>query len=220
MADPTITFGADQLFSTLTSFVHKTVDVETKRERAATNDEDGDELISILFNEMTEAMAELEAKVYASGPAIPSVIGSLLGGYLNTELEITTQNKAPVMLRVVGHNHANNAHVDNRRKATHGISLTKGFGAIDFLGGTSGSDASVKSSRCRIYCDHKDEENEDGDHLIGQNYHAMIESETVWNGVPSSAIGAGWDNPTVKTRRNNEGFLETVVTGIKAVVMA
>lgn len=220
MADPTITFGSNQLFSTLTDFVHKTVDVETKRDRFATNDEDGDEQISILFNEMTEAMAELEAKVYSPGPTIPSEIGALLGSYLNTEMELTTQNKAAVMLRVLGHNHAQNAHGNDRRKASHGISLSKGFGAIDFLGGTAGANASVKSSRCRIYCDHKDEEDEEGDHLIGQNYHAMIEAETVWNGVPSVAIGAGWDNPSVKTRRNSEGFLETVVTGIKAVVMA
>lgn len=220
MSDPAVTFGANQLFSTLTDFVHKNTEIAVKKERVGTNDEDGDEVISKLFNEMTEARADLEARVYASGPAIPSQIGALLATYMVTELTISTERKQPVKMSLDSHNHTANPHIDDRKKATHGITLSKGFGAIDFLGATAGAAATLKSSRIRIYCSHKDEEDQDGDHYVGENHTAMIEVEEIWCGVPTTAVGSGWDNPEAVTTRDSEGFLETRVTAIKAVVMA
>jgi len=218
MADKAILYGASEGFGAITGWnAKKTTSPET-HERKAAHDDKGDEAASKLVGEKTEVSSDYECELDAN--AIPAAIGALVNSLILTEISIKTSAEAAQM-SLRGHNHGANAHAASPalRTATHEISVTAAFGAIDFLGGTAGSDASVVSGDCTIKCDHHDQDDGNGDHLVGENANAMIECVTTWSGVPTVTAEAGWDITVESTEDEATGFIKTVVTGTKKIEM-
>lgn len=218
MAEPTITFGAAQSFGTVTGWAEQSSDSAVNKDRAVALSRIGNEVASTLYNQRTEVSTPYVCT--SNTNTVPAIIGSLVNSLTLTEIQINTTNTGYATMTLTGHNHATNAHADTLQQAAHSIAVAAAFGATDFLGGTAGSDAAVKSGNITISCDHTDVEDADGDHLIGNNHNGKIVAETVWTGVPSDTAASGWDKVTVSTATNNQGFLETTVRGEKALALA
>jgi len=218
MADKAILYGASEGFGALTGWNSKGTKDATQSERVAAHDDKGDEVASKLVGEKSEVQSDYECE--SDTNTIPAAIGALVNSLILTEISIgTDKNVAKLSLR--GHNHTANAHAASPalRTATHGITVSKCFGAIDFMGGTAGTDAAVISGTCTIKCDHHDQDDGNGDHLVGENCNAMIECVTTWSGVPTVAAVEGWDVTVTSTEDEATGFIKTVVTGTKKVAM-
>lgn len=219
MADKVITFGAAQSFGAVSGFNEQTSSVAVSKSRASAHNAVGVEVVSSLYDERTDVSTPYKVSSAATTAILPASIGALLNALIVTDIKVNTAAGDYAGVTIGGHNHAANAHAASPALTSwvHGIALTSGFGATDFLGGTAGDNASVKSSSCTIKCDHVDEIGATGDHLVGNNFNPMVEAEVVWVGVPTTAVGAGWDSVSVVTGTDAQGLLTTTARGVKAL---
>lgn len=215
----TIAFGSEQPFGALTGWNYTSASVTVDKERANALDETGNETASRLYDERTNVTASLVA-AGATAPTVPPALGDVVNGYLITSIQLSTSRDGFATMTLTGHNHAASAHATVERTVAHGITLASGFGAQDFMGGTAGTDASIRSGSITIECQHADETDNDGDHLVGENYNPMLTAETEWVGVPTTAAGSGWDVTSKPNPTENTGFESTTVSGTKALAFA
>lgn len=216
MADKAISYGAiEQPFGEFAGWESKNSNLNVSKTRATATSQYGDEVASELHDEKTEASEDLQCNNDTN--SIPEDIGALEGNYILTGININTSEGAFATMSLSGHNHAQNAHAAEPalRNAAHGLTVAKAFGATDFLGGTAGDTASAISGSLNIQCDHNDQNDGDGDHLVGENCNFRVEAKTTWVGVPSVAAEAGWDVTITTTTDENTGFQKTEVSGIK-----
>jgi len=220
MADKVINYGASEGFGAFAGWESHGTEDTTNKTRAVATDDKGDEVASDLHDERQEVSGDYECNNDTN--EIPADIGDLVNSLILTSLNISTAEGRAATMALAGHNHANNAHADTPalRKGTHGITLAKCFGATDFLGGTAGDNASCIEGSVAITCEHADQNDGDGDHLVGENYGAKIEARSVWAGVPSVVADAGWDVTVETDTDENTGFQKTTVTGMKSLAMA
>lgn len=220
MADKAITYGASEGFGAIAGFESKGTNDATSKTRATAHDDKGDEVASTLHDEKQEVSGNYECN--SDTNTVPASIGALVNALILTGISINTSSEGYAQLALTGHNHANNAHADSLalRTAVHGIALAKAFGATDFLGGTAGDNASPIAGSVNIQCDHVDQNDADGDHLVGENYNFRVEAKTTWAGVPSVVAEAGWDVTVESGVDENTGFVKTEVTGIKKLAAA
>ena len=219
MAEPAITFGAAASFGTVAGWAEQSSAPSLVKDRASALGATGNEAASVLHNERTEVSTPYKATLAASSPTIPAVIGAVVNSILLTGISVSTTSGDFASMTLTGHQHTTNPHTAEPT-CTHGYAVTVGFGAQDFLGGTASANSDVDSSTLNITCQHIDVLGAAGDHLCGQNFNAMVEAETVWNGVPTTGAKAGWDKGSTETRTTNTGFLQTIVRGTKALVLA
>lgn len=220
MTLPAIAFGSEQPFGALTGWNYNSASVTNGKERASALDRIGNEAASKLYDEKDEVTASFISASSSVAPTIPPVIGAVLNGYILTSIQVSTTRDGMPTMTLTGHQHAANPHDGSEKKIAHGITIASGFGAQDFMSGTAGANASVRSGSITIECQHADETDADGDHLVGENYTPMITAETEWTGVPTTPAATGWDvtskpNPTVNT-----GFESYSVSGTKALAFA
>jgi hypothetical protein len=220
------TFGAQQAFGNLAGWNEQNADQNTGKDRAQTLGKTGNETASAVFNEKTDVSVPYKA-ASAGTVAIPGTIGAVLNGVLLTQIQINTKAEDFADMNLQGHNHAVNAHAAGVCKTgTHGIGPIYGAGAHCFLGGTAGTGSGgIISSSLTIKVEHKDvlagTTGAMGTQCEGDNFHGLIEAETVWNGVPDVPSDGSWDitvNPGTKT--NNQDAKTTTVKGTKALALA
>lgn len=217
MSEPSIKFGTQSEFGTMTGWAGDSPSINKRSQRANVLGETGNEVASQLYDEMTETTQQFAAES-ATAPTLPATIGAILGSKVVTSISISTSATDFAKVTLTGHQHTNNPHA-SVRNVVHGITLRVGFGATDFLGGTAGDNAAVESSTCNITCQHTDIQNGDGNHLTGNNYDARIQATVVWNGVPTAPAAAGWDVTSVETKETPTGYLQTTVTAEKALAL-
>jgi hypothetical protein len=179
----------------------------------------GNEVASVLHNQRTEVTQDFEPASASVAPTIPPQLGVLLDEVILTSIAISTSATGFVTMTLTGHQHATNAHTDTLKRVTHGVVLSKSFGAEDFFGATPGLDSDVESSSITIACQHIDVQNGNGNQLVGENFDARISGSTTWHGVPTINAGAGWDVTNVETTENNTGFVQTTVTAEKPLTL-
>lgn len=215
MADTAISYGASEGFGAFTGWESKGTNNATNKTRAVAMDDKGDEVASTLHDEKQEVSGNYECNNDTN--TVPSAIGDLVNSLILTGINITTSGEGYAQMSLTGHNHAECAHASSPalRNATHGITVAKAFGCTDFLGGTAGSAASPIDSSVNIQCDHADQNDGDGDHLVGENHNFRMEAKTTWSGVPSVPAAEGWDITVTSTVDENTGFVKTEVTGVK-----
>jgi hypothetical protein len=217
MSEPSIKFGTQSVFGTMTGWAGDSPSINKRSQRANVLGETGDEVASKLYDEMTETSQQFTAAT-ATAPTLPANIGAILASKVVTSISISTSATDFAKVTMTGHQHTSNPHTSVRNVA-HGITLRAGFGATDFLGATAGSDAAVESSTCNITCQHTDIQDGNGDHLTGNNYDARITATVVWHGVPTTPAAAGWDVTSVETKETPTGYLQTTVTAEKALTL-
>ena len=216
----TQTFGAETALGTYAGWkVTGSGNPASSTERASAFDELGNEVASATFNTKTDYSANYDCNNDTNEP--PETIGALVGSTaILTGINISTSNKDCAKMALSGHNHATVAHADTLIQAAHGITVSKAFGAIDFLGGTGGEGATVLSGTVNITCNHQDVEDGDGDHCAGQNSAGMITATTVWQGTVTTPADTGWDVTQNDVATSNTGVKTTTITATKALVLA
>lgn len=217
---PSVTFGAAQSFGPLAGWYEESSRVTVASQRSRAMDNVGNEAFSKLFDERTDVQTPYTAYAIAA-PTVPATLGALVNSLLLTGIDLNTQAGEPVKMSLEGHNHTANAHTGTERTVEHGVTLSAGWGACDFLGSTSGANATLQSSSIRIRCQHVDEIGSAGDHFIGQNTDAMLEVTQDWIGVPSAyQSGTDWDITSVETPTDAQGFKHTVVQATKKLTLS
>jgi len=213
---PTIAFGSEQPFGALTGWNYTSANVTIEKERANALDEIGNEAASQLYDEKTTVTASLVAAA-TTAPTVPATLGARLNSlYVLTSIQISTTRDGFATMTLTGHGHAANDHTGSDVKTVaHGITLSSGFGAQDFMGGTAGDNAAARAGSITIECQHADETDASGGHLVGENYTPMLTAETEWTGVPTTAAGAGWDVTSKPNPTENTGFETYSVSGTK-----
>jgi hypothetical protein len=226
MPNQAVQFGADQLLGTFADWNEGQPDTTNNKQRKFSLSKDGEETASVLHDDKTEVSVPYEAAVSGT-VALPGTIGALVNSLMLTQIQVTTEAEGFAKMTCQAHDHNDgNAHDGSEHAAAHGVGVITGFGATDFLTGTGGADASLASSSLLIKCEHVDIAGSGtaggvGTHTAGENYHGMIEAECTWNGVPATpADVAVWDQITVQTKTNNQGMKQTIVKGVKALVLA
>lgn len=221
MAEPTITFGdADSIFGTQTGWNPGGSTVNVKKSRASTIGGMGNETDSKLYDETTDASQNFNA-ASDSAPTVPETAGALAGDYILTSISINTAATDFHKMTLAGHNHAVNAHADTLQQGAHGITLSSGFGAEDFMGGTAGDSASVESSSVTITVSHVDSiGGATGAHVVGDNYTGMITATVTWIGTPTTPAAAGWDVTESPLTKGNTAHARHTYTGTKAFNLA
>jgi hypothetical protein len=214
-----IAFGAVQELGAVSGWNEQTPDRGTNSERKFTLNKDGNESDSHVHAAKIEVNVPYVANTDGT-VAIPGTLGATLNSLILTQIQINTSADDYAKMSLQAHNHAGiNDHVACKT-GTHAIPNIDGFGATDFLGGTAGTDAAVESSSLTIKCEHVDINGDSGTHVDGENYHGVIEAETIWHGVPSVEAAASWDQVTSQTKTNNQGHKTTTVKGSKALALA
>ena len=220
MPDSTQTFGAATALGTYAGWkITGSTNPATSTERGQAMDELGNEVASKLFNTKTDYSGSYECNNDTN--TLPTIIGALVGTTaILTGINITTSNKAAAKMDLSAHNHATVAHTNTLLQAVHGITVSKFWGGIDFLGGTGDTGATVVSGTISIACQHQDVEDEDGDHCAGQNNGCMITATTVWQGIVTTAAEAGWDVTANDVATSNTGVKTTTITATKKLTLA
>lgn len=218
MAEPTITFGASNGFGSFAGWDLVSDSATQVDDRATTLDADGNEAASTTYNGRIEYTSTYRCNNNTN--TVPATIGALENSRVLTQIQIKTSNTDYAEMTLTGHQHDANAHADTLHQAAHSITVSAAFGAQDFLGGTAGDNAAVASGEVTIAVEHDDIEGATGGHLIGENYHGTIKATTTWSGVPTTAVGAGWDTTSVESPVSNTGFAQTVAAAEKGLDLA
>jgi hypothetical protein len=213
-----IPFGAIQELGAIAGWNEQTPDRSTASDRKFTLSKDGNETDSHVHNPKVEVNVPYVADTDGT-VVIPGTIGAIVNSLVLTQIQVNTTAEDYAKMSLQAHDHTENPHA-TVRSGTHAIPAFNGFGATDFLGGTAGTDAAVESSSLTIKCEHVDITGDGGTHVDGENYHATIEAETTWHGVPSVEADPAWDNVTSQTKTNNQGHKTTTVRGVKSVSLA
>lgn len=220
MSEPVIQFGVTpaDTFGSVAGWKMQRTGKTTNKDRDQALGETGNEESSALFNEKHDYSANL--KCVANSNTVPVNIGALVGYAVLTSIAISTNNKSHATMDLSGHNHPANAHADTLQQAAHGIAVAKKFGAIDFLGGTGATGSALVSGNITIACQHEDQEDDDGAHLIGQNYNCLLTAVTVWTGRVTTPAVEGWDVTVQEVPEANTGHITSTVTGVKTLALA
>jgi hypothetical protein len=216
MSDIAVTYGAaETAFGAVTGWGYKGTTSDVNHGTAEALDGIGNVAESQLIDEKISVTSTLEC--YDDTNTIPDEIGEVIGTTNVLEnISITTDAKASSKMTLAGHNHTANAHA-TLKSVAHGITVTSAIGVTDFLGGTAGAAAALKSSSCTISCQHVDETGADGDgHFCGENNKPMVTATVVWLGVPTTPCGSGWEGvESLSTVDESTGFTTTTVTARK-----
>ena len=223
MANPVITFGASQVLGTITGWNEQQPSSGTNLQRKFSLGLTGNETADKTLDNKTEVTVPYVAAT-AGTVALPGTIGAVVNSLMLTSIQVNTTAEDFARLTLVAHDHNDgNPHDGSENSGTHAIPNINGFGATDFLNGTAGDNASLASSSLTIKCEHVDilgGTGTVGTHTAGENYHAMIEAECVWNGVPTSGVGTTWTDMGSETKTNNQGFLQTTCKGVKTLALS
>jgi len=220
MADKVIDFGASEGFGEFTGWESQSTTDNTTNQRSVALNDKGDEAASDLHDEKQEVTSRYQCQ--SNTNTIPSAIGALVNALILSGINIVTGEGKAAEMTLTGHNHTNNAHAAEPalRTSDHGITVAKCFGATDFLSGTAGENASCIEGSVNITCEHADQNDGDGDHLVGENYNAKIEANSKWSGVPSANDDAAHDVTAETDEDTNTGFQTTAVVGVKTLTMS
>jgi len=200
MADAVIALEASNLFGFPADF--NTTDSSTSIKR--TNVQALDELGNVACQRSVGEQNEYSQTVNYCGTGFVTSMGTFLTKFgdvqnskIVTGLTINMTAAGYVTVQATGHNHGTNAHaagvtvgysdVSNflPHEATEPFVAWNGFGVPTF-GVTVGSAASPSSATVTFTMDHKDANDQNGDHLVGKNTTPKCELKMDFEGIPTS----------------------------------
>lgn len=233
MADAIVTIEADNPFGLSANFQPQSGTLTVTKEEKLAKDEFGNGSCT----QTTGDMVEVSQSYKYCGSAFISDLGenltefgNLSGTYVVTSLAISMTAADYATIDVTGHNHTTNSHVagltlgysDVSGALPDGVGESfenwNGFGVPDFEL-TVGADAAPTGSTITFTMDHKDAEDEQGNHFTGKNISPKAELSMDFSGIPTSntlsAIETDlsapvdapvWNALTNDTNNSNEEF--------------
>ena len=235
MADPSVVIEADNPFGLSANFKPQSGTLTVTKEEKLAKDEFGNGSCTQTTGDMTEVSQSYKY----CGSDFMTDIGTHLTEFGNadgtpaqviTSLAISMTAADYATIDVTGHNHTTNSHVagltlgysDVSGALPDGIGESfeawNGFGVPDFEL-TVGADAAPTGATITFTMDHKDTEDEEGNHFVGKNISPKAELSMDFSGIPTSntlsAIETDlsapvdaptWNALTDDTNNSNEEF--------------
>jgi len=196
MADKGVSLEATDVFSLGGFFIAQNSDTSGAQEYDPLIKADGDfNDFSDVFNNITTVTVNYKfGAATGLGAAMPEA-GAVSNGYLITEWTVNSVQNSRPSIDVTGHNHAVNAHIDDRNtyaaSAAIKTLLTGALGAYDFAG-LSGDEVCVLSSTYTLSLNHIDLECDQGDHWVGQNIQGIERCVVNFTGLNETFTIADW----------------------------
>ena len=220
--DNAVLFGTSSKFGTLTGWNPEDPTINETSQVARTTNGTADITDAKAYDTTTETTQGFTA-ASTTAPTVPATLGTLMGGKLVTKISIKTSATDYAKMDITGHNHASNPHESDGTKntLTHGITLSSGFGAQNFLASTLGDACDVESSDVDITIQHRDiVTGANGNHYKGQNFQGLITCKQVFRGVPTTIADSSWKIVSAKqTGEKKDDYVTFTVTAEKWVAM-
>ena len=224
MADNQPTIAASDLFTLGGFFIPQNSTLTDENSFAEMVKANGDtEKFSSAFDDITTAVVEYRFNADTGlGAALPN-IGDLGNVYHITELVVETSWENYPVIRITGHNHDNNAHIDDRNEyaiPTEIASILTGAqGAYDFSGNAENTVSCIQSSTFTLSADHVDANCNTGEHFVGQLIHARAETVDNYVGISVSvaALSASWRIESFEQSDSNTEFDTSTFTQFRGV---
>lgn len=211
-------FGATNVgFGTLSGWSIVSGDADDNFQRAEAMGPTGNEVASNLYDEKNEVTTSYQANS-TDAPSIPATLGAGLNNITLLSIKIDTTADGFATMTLTGHRHLGSNTHGTVRTASHGISLSSGFGTSLFGAAVTETNGCFSSS-CSIECQHQDVISGNGLNIAGENYDGKITIEITAVGTIASAP-SGYDTVSTKTANANTDFLRTTGTYVKALSMA
>jgi hypothetical protein len=204
-------FGADGLgFGTLAGWNIQNAEDAAESKRRNSLGSTGNETVGSVYDE-TQNVTTSYKSAAAAAPDIPD-LGDVVSGIAVTSISLSTDSEDYATMTLTGHAHAHGT----LRKVAHGVTLSSGVGASAF--GVTGGE-SVRSSECTISCEHKDEVDDQGETVAGENYDGKIEISVKVLGTGATSP-ANYDTISVSGEGSNTEFQFETIKCYKALVLA
>jgi hypothetical protein len=219
MADKTIAFGASAAFGAVTGWEEQNTSDSTANARAVALNSEGEEAAATLHDEKQDVSATY--KCVSDTNTIPATIGAIVNALNLTSIAINTVEGDYATMTLAGHNHTENAHeaVPALHQVAHAITLAACFGVTDFTGDSAGTNDSCIASSITISCEHTDQNDGAGDHLVGENHGGKIEIKSTYCG-DHTVVATGYDVTVTSSTDENTGFIKKEVTAVKKLTLA
>lgn len=194
--------------SSTLNHTHKTLDKDGA---------DGDSVCEATpFGGQTEVSVPYEFCGASMGTALAAALenGELKGGYIVTTIAITTSPDAGPQITLTGHNHDSNAHAATPALQTFAIpaaqitlldSITD-HGVVDFLAKKDlVTNITVPTASTWTFSlTHTDEDNDLGEHAVGENSKGKIDSTCDYIGTPTDfTVASPWVRDSYDTGDDN-----------------
>ena len=184
-------------------------------QRAVGHDEYGDEQESDLHS--VEFAFEEVFESTSDTMTIPPDIGVLDGTVTIVSLRVETGLQR--LRLTIGGVYYTDSDTAPTRKYTHGVTLSQGFGAVDFMAATAGT-AHVLSGNLTISCEVVPGFDGSGDYVQHEIHGGKMVAESSWMGKPTTDAAAAWDVTSAKPDRSNTDFYKWDVSGEQGMASA
>lgn len=225
MTDAVVNILAVDHFDLGSNWIPQNSTVTNSQDHAEMVKANGDyQKFSSVFNVMTSYTVEYKWNADTGlGAALPHV-GSVENTIHIDSITINTVYNDYPTITISGHNHAENAHTDNRTEYAPYSSIVSALngtvGAVDFFGKASTTVCATESSYT-LSCTHVDVECGTGNHFVGNNVLGIEEASVTYVGdswTPrTSPTVSGWTVTSAETTDSNQEFDTSVITATKLV---
>ena len=179
---------------------------------------------SFVFNVLTSYSTAYKFNADTGlGAALPN-IGSVENGYMIDSISISTSPDNYPEITIAGHNHAENAHADDRVEyaipADIQSILTGAWGVYDFFNKSSATVCATSSSYT-IQMTHVDVECQDGNHFVGNNVSGNEEASVTYvgNAATPTTLANGWVVDSTENGKQNQEMDSSTITASRPVAL-
>ena len=220
MADEAVALEASDVFGLGGLWIPQSSTLSTENEYAQMIKANGDfEKWSSTFNALTNITNPYKYNAdIGMGTAMPN-IGAVCNGYLITEMSVESIYNDYPTVNFTGHNHGENAHIDDRTQYAVSIPLllTGALGAYD-LASLAADEVCATRSTYTISVNHLDAECDGGDHWVGQNLQGMESITVEYIGHIDTFTVDEWTVRNYTLDDSNEAFDTSSITFEKYLI--
>lgn len=223
MADAAVYIEASDVFGLAGSFLPQSASRSTELAHAKMKSSNGDyHKFSGTFNSVENVSVVYKFNSDGGlGNNLPAV-GSVENGYIVTSVSVSTTFDDYPEITVEGHQHAVNAHTDNRNEYSIPDDmksiLTGAVGAYDFSGLAS-DPTCVQTSTYTLAVNHVDAECGTGNHWVGQNVEGMESMEVNFIGLNTTyVLGDDWVITGYTADDSNDDFDTSSISAERLVL--
>jgi len=216
MSDQAVDLEATDAFALGGSFVAQNSSFTSNQEWARMTGADGLFLKwSNEFNQVTEVTCTYRFNAISGLPTALPWLGSVSNALLITEISVASVHNDWPTITITGHNHGENAHINDRNKwdvSSFFATATGAFGAYDVAGKAAGETCAT-SSTITASMNHVDAECSNGNHWVGQNIQGQVSATVEYIGPISGTVAvSGWNTSSWNNSDANEGFDTSSIT--------